>query len=68
MDGTTKQVISGILAGLISSGTAVLALAADLPDGAGLGDISSVAWLTIGVGGALSVFKDWKTLLAPSPK
>jgi hypothetical protein len=60
MNNTTRQTISGILAGGIAAVTAVMA---SLPE-MNMTEITTTQWVIIGMGGFLAAAKDWKTLLA----
>ena len=59
-----RILLSAVIAGLIASGTALLAVAQEATT---LGGIGGLTWLIIGVGGLLVLLKDVKTYLAPPP-
>jgi hypothetical protein len=58
------QFLSGILAGIIGAGGALMAALQESPPGEFPG---SVTWLVIGVTGLVGAAKDWKTYLATPP-
>jgi len=59
-----KQVLSGLIGGLMASGTATVTLLQDTP----LMYIRPGEWLSIVIGGLLAALAAWRTLLADPPK
>ena len=68
MSTSIKMFISGLIAGLITFGTSIAALLANMPTDASLSKISQVALLAAAIGGLLTALKDWQSYLAKSPK
>ena len=58
------QFLSGILAGIIGAGGALIAALQESPPGKFPG---SVTWLVIGITGLIVVARNWKTYLATPP-
>jgi hypothetical protein len=63
MADTIKQFMSGLIGGVMASGTATVTLLQDLP----LHDIRPGHWLSIVIGGLLAALAAWRTLLAEPP-
>ena len=63
MSDAVKQVLSGLVGGLITSGTATLTLLQDTP----LVYVRPGEWATIAIGGTLAALAAWRTLLAAPP-
>ena len=64
MGRTFKLFVSGLLAGIIGAGGALIAAFSELPSGGGP---SFLTWIVIGVTGLVAAAKDWKTYLAKLP-
>ena len=62
-----KIFLSGLIAGLISFGTAFVALLTALPATSQMTDVSGPALLVAVSGGALSALKDWQAYVATAP-
>lgn len=65
MGRSLKLVVSGLLAGIIGAGGALIASFSELPSGELPG---LVTWIIIGVTGLVAAAKDWKTYLAKVPE
>lgn len=61
MGKTLKLFLSGLLAGIIGAGGALIAAFSEVPSGELPG---VVTWIIIGVTGLVAAAKDWKTFLA----
>ena len=64
MGRTLKLLVSGLLAGVIGAGGALIAAFSELPSG---GVPSLLTWIVILVTGLVAAAKDWKTYLAKVP-
>ncbi len=63
-----KIFLSGLIAGLISFGTAFVSLLTALPASATMADVSVPAMIVAGVGGFLSALKDWQAYVSAGPR
>ena len=63
MNEYVRQIISGVLAGGMASGTAIVSVLQE----AALAQITDGQWVSIGIGGFIAAAAGWKTLLARPP-
>lgn len=59
-----REMLAGILAGGMASGTAVVTALQETT----LAEMTDGQWVTIGIGGFLAAAAGWKTLLARPPE
>lgn len=67
MTSNQKKLLSGLIAGVITACTGLLAVATDLPAESSITSIGTTTWVVILVGGLLQSLKDIKTYLAAPP-
>lgn len=63
MKDTLRQILSGLIGGVMASGTATITLLQDTP----LAYIRPGEWVSIILGGLLAALAAWRTLLADPP-